>query len=440
MNKTTRPPIPPRRTLTRRRFLETTSAVGAAGAFAMALPKGARAQDNVLRIGVLAPFTGPASRTGDGFRNGATMALEDARAAGEVPVTIDGVERDIELVWVDSESNPERAVRAVADAIDRQGVEMMVAGWHSSVAMALTDAMQGLDVVMLGNGGESQYICEKILADPDSYRHWFKGWPAPPIFAGLYGEPLTYFIEQGLWTPRNMRAAVMVEDTDFGRGWGDALVDQLTRAGFEVLPYDVAAIDETEFSAVLTRYRAADVSVVGTTMTGSVGASNFVRQFRDANIPALMLAHGLTWFPEWYELTGDASNFAVTMDSPRVIAPYQTEWVERYTETFGEEPALAPAGQCYDYVRMAIKALNAAGTLDFDALTEAIFDNPHQGVWHHYAFAREPGDRAMCHGEVQVGGFEEGFFFPMVQLVDGEAKIIWPLEHAEAEFQPPPGL
>jgi branched-chain amino acid transport system substrate-binding protein len=34
----------------------------------------------------------------------------------------------------------------------------------------------------------------------------------------------------------------------------------------------------------------------------------------------------------------------------------------------------------------------------------------------------------------------EGFFFPTVQLMNGEARVIWPLEHAKAEFQPPPWL
>ena len=34
----------------------------------------------------------------------------------------------------------------------------------------------------------------------------------------------------------------------------------------------------------------------------------------------------------------------------------------------------------------------------------------------------------------------EGFFFPMVQLMDGEARVIWPLEYAKAEFQAPPWL
>jgi len=426
--------------LTRRRLFESSGAAAALGAFTLAVPGAVRAQNGTLTLGVMGPMTGPASRTGEAFRQGAMMALEDAREAGEVPVMVDGEERDVELEFVDSESDPEAAVRAVRDAVERRGVEMMVAGWHSSVAMAMTDATADLGIVHIGHNGESQFICEKINEDPERYAGWFKGWPSPPIFAGLYGEPLQYFMEQGLWTPETMRAAVMVEDTDFGRGWGEALVQQLDAAGFDVMPYDVTALDETEFSALLTRYRANNVSVVGMTTTGSVGASNFVKQFRQQRIPALLLGHGLTWFPEWHDLTGEASDHVVTMDSPRVIAPYQQEWVERYRERFDVDPAIAPAGHSYDYLRIAIKIINEAGSTDRDRLIEVARNIQHQGVWHFYDFAEEPGERALCHHEVQVGGFEEGFFFPMVQLMGGETRIIWPLEHAEAEFQQPPWI
>jgi branched-chain amino acid transport system substrate-binding protein len=137
------------------------------------------------------------------------------------------------------------------------------------------------------------------------------------------------------------------------------------------MPYDVTALDETEFSSLLARYRAADVSVVGMTTTGSVGASNFVKQFRQQRVPALLLGHGLTWFPEWHDLTGEASDYVLTMDSPRVIAPYQQEWLDRYEERFGEEAAIAPAGHSYDYLRIALKVLNEAGTTDRERLIEA---------------------------------------------------------------------
>ena len=426
--------------VTRRRFMETASSIGL-GVALLSVPGAARAQSGPVKIGVMGPFTGPAGRTGEAIQKGAQMAVEDARANGLLPLTIDGAQRDIEIVHVDSQSSPEKAVKAVSDAVNRQGVQFMVSGWHSSVAMAVSEAESGMGIVHIGHGGESQYICEKINKDPEKYRHWFKGWASPPIFAGLYGDPLKHFMDTGLWKPKSMKAAVVVEDTDYGRGWGDALLNSLEKIGFDVLPYDVIPLDETEFTPLLAKYSAQGVSVVGMTVTGNVSASNFVKQFRDRRLSALLIGHGLTWFSEWHELTGEASDYVVTMDSPRVIAPYQQEWVERYEKMFGEEPSLAPAGQQgYDYMTVGLKVLQEAGTLDYETLISTARAVDHQGIWQRYNFAEEKGENALCPGEVQVGGFEEGFFFPLVQLMGGEAKILWPLKHAQGEFQTPPWL
>jgi branched-chain amino acid transport system substrate-binding protein len=425
--------------ISRRRLLETSAAATAAFLVASSALR-AQGTAQPLKIGSMGPFTGPASRTGDEIKNGVQLALEDAREAGEIPITLDGEERDVEIVFIDSQSSPEKAVRAVSDAITRQGVEFICNGWHSSVAMAVIDAEVPYEIVHIGHLGETQYLSEKINSDPEKYRGYFKGWPAPPKLAGLYGPPLKHVMAEGLWQPANMKAAVLVEDTDFGRGWGDALLASLKDSGFEVEGYDVTSLEETEFTPLLTKYKALQVSLVGMTSTGNVSVSNFVKQFRQQQVPALLIAHGLEWFAEWYELTGDASNYAIAIDSPHVIADWQREWVDRYKEKFGFAPGIAASGITYDYVRMAIEILNRAGTLDFDVLVETVHETPHDGVWNRYAFAREPNEFAMAPNEVMTGDFMQGFFFPTVQLMDGEAKVIWPLEHAQAEFQTPPWL
>ena len=319
--------------LTRRGLIGGTGALATAASVGTLLSRASPlfAQDagSTLKIGVMGPFTGPASRTGDSFKKGFEMAMEDARAKGLIPVTIDGQQHDVELVYIDSQSDPEKAVKAVTDAINRQGVKFMVGGWHSSVAMAVIDVEAPYKIVHIGHQGEAQTISQKINSDPQKYAGWFKGWPSPPIFAGLYGPPLKYFIDQGLWKPADKKASVLVEDTDYGRGWGEALHDSLTEAGFDVMPYDVTALDETEFTPLITKYKAQKVSLVAMTSTGSVSASNFVKQFQGQKLKSLLLGHGLTWFSEWYKLTGDASNYTVTADFPRVIAPWQQEWSDR---------------------------------------------------------------------------------------------------------------
>ncbi len=430
----------PASALSRRGFIEAAGGAAAASAAFLLATTALGAAEGPLKIGSMGPFTGPASRTGDEIKNGVKLALEDAKADGDLPLKIGGQERDVEIVYIDSQSSPEKAVKAVTDAISRQGVQFICNGWHSSVAMAVIDAEAPFKIVHIGHLGESQFISEKINTDPQKYRGWFKGWPAPPKLAGLYGPPLQHFIESGAWKPKNMKAAILVEDTDFGRGWGDAIIESLSKAGFEVLPYDVTSLEETEFTPLLTKYKAQQVSLVGMTSTGNVSASNFVKQFHQQKLPALLIAHGLGWFSEWYQLTGEASNYAVAIDSPQVIADFQKDWVKRYQDKFGIEPGIAASGITYDYMRMALKVLNKAGTLDFDTLVKTIYDTPYKGVWNLYKFPKEANENALAPGEVEVGPFMKGFFFPMVQLMDGKAKVIWPLEYAAAEFQAPPWL
>ena len=152
--------------ISRRDFMKTAGMAAAAGSvLTMGLPKDAHAA-KTLKIGFMGPYTGPASRTGDQFKRGIEMALEDAKEAGEIPVKVDGNTLDIEPMWVDSQSSPEKAVKAVTDAVNR-GVKLMVTGWHSSVAMACMDAESPLKIVHIGHQGESQYVNFKINDHPE---------------------------------------------------------------------------------------------------------------------------------------------------------------------------------------------------------------------------------------------------------------------------------
>ena len=424
----------------RRHILHTTGVLGAAGALSLLVPGLLPARENgpPLKIGACGPFSGPAERTGFAIRQGIQMALEDARHAGELPVTIDGKRRDINIVWIDSRSDPTHAVSAVTKGVTRQGVELMIGGWHSSVALALMDTEANLNTIHLGHLGASQYIAAKINRDPKRYRGWFKGWPSPSKLAGLYGEPLKYFIDQGEWQPANRGAAIVVENSAFGIGWGEALTASLKQVGFDPLPFDTVPFDETQFGALLQKYQARQVSLIAVTSTSDVAVSQFVRQFHQQGIKALLVAHGLRWLSNWYEMTGEASDYVVAMDSVMPLALWQQWWVRRFKARYGEKPSIQVAGLHYDYTRMAIRALNTANTLDFDTLTATIRQLSYKGVWNLYRFADAPGPQALSPNEVMTGSFMQGFYLPMVQLFGGEAKIIWPIKYAEQRFRQPP--
>src|ERR1700759_4788141 len=95
------------RAITRRQVL-AGSAIGAA-AFASGFPAPAIAANEPIKIGSLPALTGPSSAAGVGMNRGTELAVAEINAAG-------GIEgRKIELVVRDTQSDPTKAVNAVAE-------------------------------------------------------------------------------------------------------------------------------------------------------------------------------------------------------------------------------------------------------------------------------------------------------------------------------------
>lgn len=392
------------------------------------------AEADPIRAGLFAPLTGPAARTGQEIKNGAQMAVEDARAAGELPAKIDGQTRDLALIPVDSESSPEKAIRAFQDAVSREHVDVMLNGWHGSISLALIDIEASYNIIHFGDLGAPEDIANKI--NQKGYTHWFKGWPAPRTMSGLYVDAIEDFIQAGKWSPSTKKAAIVAEDTDWGRTWTDAIAKRLKETGWDVVGRDFVRMDESEFGPLLTKYKAAGVTLTASTL-GPVAAVAFVKQHYNAGLTGLLIADGLGWSADWYAKTGGAADYVISMDSPRTITPQEKEWSKRYQDKYGAVPPPASAGQAYDYTRMFIKGLNAAGTLEKAKLSDTLLNLEYTGIWHHYAFAKKAGDHAISPYEVKVGPFMKGFSFPMVQYLGDKAEIIWPKEYAQREFLAP---
>ena len=389
-----------------------------------------------IKIGVMGPHTGPAARVGEDIKNGVNMGREEARAAGDLPVTVGGEQRDFEFIWIDSESSPEKGIRAVRRAITEDQVDLLMFGWHSSVGLAVIDVSAEYGKIHFGPLPATHRISEKIIKN--NYTHYFKGWPVIGALAEQYVVAIDDWKAKGLWDPKVKKVGILIEDSDWGRGWGDALGQRLVKSGWEIIGQDVTKMDETSFGPIMTKYRALGATLVGFTYNNPASVYAAVKAHANAGLQGLLIAEGLGWFPEWHQGTGNGANYAVSMDSPRALTAEQEEWLVRYREKFGHDASPASAGHAYDYTRMLIKGLAKAGTLDTGQLSDVLLHLEHTGVWHHYAFSKTAGDNAMAPYEVKTGPFMKGFTFPLVQYYDGDSKVVWPEEFAVGEFRPPP--
>ncbi len=387
-----------------------------------------------FKLGFLGPFSGPSARTGEEFKASATMALE------EINYQIGHYE--IEPVWIDSQSDPAKASQAYEQAIVQDGIQAGVLNWHSSVAVSCMEITAKHKVPHFFGFGATEVVNETFASDPEKYGYWmFKGWPTPKKLSISYVQALEDAIAQGVWTPAEKTVAIYGEDTDWGRSFGAAIKEQLEAAGWETVAEEYFAIDQTEFYPLLNKFVDLNPAVIAGTSTAAPSFSAFIKQADEVGLESLIIADGLGWVGEWYDLTGAASNYVLDQ-----IPGWATEEGKAYAKTFEERWGIAPSpssgGLSYDgtkfFLAVAQDAYEQYGELSSEVIYNFVKDNVWTGEWT-FTDGIVMNEYKTTPEVVPDPVVGKGYYiFPVLQYFDGEGKVIYPPEWAEQQLQPKP--
>ena len=294
------------------------------------------AEEKILKVGILGPFTGPSAATGQQSQNAIKMAFE----------RIDHQIGDyrVELVWIDSQSAPEEASRAYEKAVLEDGVQVGFWNWHSSVAVAVMEVTAEYKIPHFFTAGAAELVNDKVQANPEKYGYWnFKILPAPSNYLTRnYVAAVEAAITAGLWDPGEKRAAIYMEDTDYGHSLSFGLKRDLEGAGWTIVDEQYFPPDQTEFRVVLNRFEEKDIDLIGITSTGADSRIALVKQIDEVGLESLIIADGLGWSGNWYELTGSSSNYVldripdwVTDEGKAFAREYEARWGVYPSRLFG---------------------------------------------------------------------------------------------------------
>jgi len=375
-----------------------------------------------LVVGMLGPFTGLNARIGDELKNAVHMAFS------EIDYKVGDYR--IRFVFADSESDAEKAARAYERMITQENIDVGFMNWHSWVSVAVMDIAADYEIPHFFTFGADKAINEKYHSDPERYKYWVgKAWPTAEKLIVGYVETIDSAVKSGAWTPRNKNFAVFGLDQDWGRSFGAALRDSFEERGWTCVTEEWFPLGETEFYPVLNKIRSLDVSLlVGTIADGPSGAA-FVKQAREVNIPAIIVQDGLGWQAEWYDLTGDASNYILDQ-IPIYTSEQSIRFIEEYREMFGMDPSPSSSGMAYDYARFFIKVLETAlelhGEITTETLTKVAVEQVKTGNLY---FADGVVHKKLMYTPESIPDMvigEDYYMFPVIQYMDGEMFAVWP--------------
>lgn len=305
-----------------------------------------------IRLGTLVPLTGRSSPSGESMVNGARLAVSEANAAGGV------LGRQIELVVEDDACDPGTAVTAARTLVGKD-IVASVGGYCSSATVPTLKIFRSAGVPMVVAQSNSTdllapkydsvfLICGTVTAEADFAVGWMKR---------LGGH----------------RLAVVHDGTSFPITLAESTAAAAKRAGDPVVTgeYELSQ-GAPDYSRITRKVLAGNADIVY--YTGYYAeASQLIKDLRhDGFAGKIVVGDGATDGPLLANLTPAQSRdvYGTALIFPEFL-PELADWSRRYRTAFGSAPGPSTV-EAYDAVKVALDAIKRAGSVDHEAVRQAI--------------------------------------------------------------------
>jgi branched-chain amino acid transport system substrate-binding protein len=339
----------------------------------------------VVKIGVIASLTGPASNVGTNMWNSAQVAADKINADGGVTLK-DGSKAQLKLIVGDDESTATGGNKAATKLITDDKVDILVGGYSSAVTSAYEQVIADNKIPFVVTGASSPIITHRTDGIDTSYV--FHHCPT----TDAYGEYTTLFIDQvirpavnkklGAADNRPFRLALLYQDTAFGKGVQTAVQNTIVdkKLNIELVSQQSYRMGDTDFRTQLTAIKAANPDAVYLGAFPNEGAPAITQARRDIGLNTIFLNVENNDNAQFYKDLGQYGEGAIIESrfSPYTapageVADAQSGFKQAYFTKFGTYPDMMGAST-YDGVYIAAKAVSNAGTTDKAAVRQALVD------------------------------------------------------------------
>ncbi|MDD5761758.1 MAG: ABC transporter substrate-binding protein [bacterium] len=340
----------------------------------------AASHTDALKIGVLAPLSGPYAAGGTSFVQAATLAVEQANAEGGV------FGQRVAIVVGDTQGRVDVAKSEALRLVSREKVTALVGAYLSEETVGVMEVAAAQRKVLIVPVAATAEITDMVRREYARYRYVFRvGYSLPQ-----WAEMIAAFLSD-----RKVRRYAFV---GAGIRWNRELGETLERV---VAPRGIAPVYTAYYSpgnpafdtvAVAAAAASPDIVILADPGRNSV---SFLKRLRETapSLPALSVGGAL----------GDARLAAsVPLSAPvyvqaaawRGVSPAATAYVERYEHRHGAPPVGYSDTLPYEAVTVLVAAWRKAGSAATEAVVPVLergefagvagmyrFDADHQARW-----------------------------------------------------------
>jgi len=310
-----------------------------------------------VKIGLITPLSGDVKTFGESVKNAFEIAVGEANAKGGVA----GMK--IVPVIVDDRNDPTEASNAANLLINQHGVKAIVGSVTSKTTIPVSDLAQSFRIPTITGTATNPKV---TVADGKRKDYMFRACYTD----SFQGTVMAKFSRDEL---KAATAAILYDvSNDYSKGIAEVFRDSFTRMGGEVVAFESYGKDDVDFSALITKVKAAKPDVLFLPdYYNKVGL--IAKQAKEKDLKAKLIGPDGWDSPELVKVGGDAieGGYFSNHYSPEDTRPEVVNWVKKYREKFGQTPD-ALGTLAYDATNMLLEAIREAGSDDPRKIRDAL--------------------------------------------------------------------
>ena len=310
-----------------------------------------------IKIGLITPLSGDVKTYGESVKNAFEIAVQEANASGGAAGLT------IATVVVDDKNDPTEASNAANLLINQRRVRAIVGSVTSKTTIPVSDMSQSYKIPTITGTATNPKV---TVADGKRKDYMFRACYTD----SFQGTVMAKFARETL---KAGSAAVLYDaSNDYSLGIAEVFRDAFGKMGGRIAAYESYGKDDVDFSALLTKLKAAKPDVLFLPdYYGKVGL--IAKQAREKGIQAALIGPDGWDSPELVKIAGSAieGGYFSNHYSPEDTRPEVVHWVKKYQEKHKQTPD-ALASLAYDATNMLIEAIRKANSDDPGKIRDAL--------------------------------------------------------------------
>ena len=297
-----------------------------------------------VKVGVVAPLTGPQAHLGKDIENGARLAVDAINATNP---SLGGKPVQFSLQAEDDQADPKTAT-VVAQKLVDEGAKGVVGHLNSGASIPASRIYSDNGIPQVSPASTA------VAYTHQGFKTTFRLMANDSQQGKALGQ---YAVKLG------KRVAVVDDRTAYGQGLIDEVVKAVKAAGGEVVGREYTTDKSTDFTAIMTSIKAKKPDVV---VFGGMDpqAAPMVRQMRTLGMKTHFLGGDGMQSAEFLKLAGTSAEGAIGSSPglPLEKMPGGADFTKRFGEKFGKVQIYAPFS--HDAAVVLIQAMLRAGSAE----------------------------------------------------------------------------